>query len=216
MPSSRRMFQQTAGNAGNGDGRSRRRSSVKRVGPPRHRMQQRSNRRRCKFAPFDAHAFPIAARHIGLYDDSLMSRPRVREQSDLEPAFGSNQYRGLYVSATDAQIGQPAVSFRKGMRHEPNRKIDLYPFAPAVIHEFILPRRRAPPYKKSLQLRRDNSYSRASIPRQHPRSQRMISTASRIADEQVRSKSTSAPSTIHGLCISLRTSTKLELKSCMR
>jgi hypothetical protein len=132
---------------------------MKRVGPARHRIQQRSNRRRGKLAPLDPDAFPVAASHISLYDHSFVSSPRIGQQGDLEPASGSNQHRSLDVSAADAQIGQASVSFRKGMRHEPNRKIDLYSFAPTVIHEPILSRRRGAPYKRSLQLRRDNSYS---------------------------------------------------------
>jgi hypothetical protein len=179
-------------------------------------MQQRSDRRRRKFAPLNANAFSILTRHISPYDDGLMPRPRVRQQSDLEPALGSNQHRGFDVGATDAQISQPAVSFGEGVRHESNRKIDLYPFSPAVIHESYFhgeaPRR----IREAAQLRRDNSYSGASIPRQQSRSQRMISTASPITNEQVRSKSAPAQSTIARLCTCLPTSTKHGLMFCTR
>ena len=131
-----------------------------------HGAQQRTDGARGKFAPFDSHAFTVSTRDIRLNYRSLLARPWAREQSDFKSAVGSNHHRCLDVRTADAQIGQPAVSFGEGVRHESDRKIDLNSFSPAVIHECMVPREVSAPYKNSVQLPRDISYSCTSIPRQ--------------------------------------------------
>jgi len=152
------------------------------VRAPRDAAQQGTDRRWGKFAPLDAHTLAISARHIRLEHGGFLARPRVREQGDFKSAVGSNRHRCLDVGTADAQIGQPAVSFGEGMRHESDREIDLNSFAPAVIHELWFHGELARPIRKSVQLTRDISYSCAPVLRGRARSQRMFSTASPIGD----------------------------------
>ena len=84
-----RVLKQTAGNAGNRNGGSRRRPSVKRVGPPRHRIQQPSNRRRCKLAPLNPDAFPIAVETSWLPADRFPGLTRqIRTHASLHAILG--------------------------------------------------------------------------------------------------------------------------------
>ena len=146
------MFQQPAGNTRNSDRRSGRRASV----------ETRSGRRVTTFATKNRpppgqtrttrfpHLHDICARHTRAERLRLSWRAHglVASKVIAKSAVGSNQHRCFDVGPAHAQIGQAAVSFGEGMRHESDRKIDLDSFSPAVLHESMVPRRARLPYKK--------------------------------------------------------------------
>jgi hypothetical protein len=109
--------------------------------------QELSDAARCEFAPFDADAVSLLARHVGFHGRGFMPRIRRQQEDDLNPGQHPGIEIGLDERAADAQVDEPAVPHGKPMRRYPHRKINQYPPAPAMVHRTIFSRCTSPRYR---------------------------------------------------------------------
>jgi hypothetical protein len=131
-----------------------------------------------EFAPFDADAVSVLARHVGFDRRSFMPGVRRQKEGDLNPGQHPRIEVGLDERTADTQVDQPPIPRDKPVGRYPHRKINLHAPSPAMIHAPMLSRRASRLYRTNTDIgvRTDRGWA-------EPRWHRPDGTISLVSDK---------------------------------